>query len=129
MKKPIKRSSAKAKGRNLQNWTASEISRITGYPWGPDEMIAPREGAQPGVDIRLVGDVLLDFNYAVECKWQESWSVPAFIEQAKKGVDDKLTEWMVVMKRSHTNPVVVLDAAHFFDLCKELIEFRRALRD
>ena len=127
-KQRITRASAKAKGRSLQQWTAAEISNVTGHPYGPDEMIASRESAQSGVDIRLVGPAAEDFSYAVECKWQESWSVPAFIRQARKGINDKLLNWIVVMKRSRESTVVVLDAVHFFDLYKELLERRRGTR-
>ena len=52
----IKTSSAKAKGRSLQQWVCQKISDLLNIPWGKDELIASREMGQSGVDIRLIGE-------------------------------------------------------------------------
>jgi hypothetical protein len=83
-KKRIKTSSAKAKGRNLQKWTCQKISELLGIPWGKDELIASREMGQSGTDVRLVEEAQERFPFSVECKYQETWSVPSWIKQAKK---------------------------------------------
>jgi hypothetical protein len=116
-KKRIKTSSAKGKGRELQKWVAEKISLLTGIPWGKDELIASREMGQSGVDVRLIGEALKKFPWSVECKRQENWSVPSWVEQAKKN-EMKGTNWLLVMRRSHKPAVVVLDADVFFDLLK-----------
>lgn len=80
----IKRSSAKAKGRSLQQWACKKISELLDIPWGKDELIASREMGQPGTDVKLVGEAQERFPFSVECKWQESWSVLAWIKQAQE---------------------------------------------
>ena len=55
MKRRIKPSSAKAKGRSLQQWVCQKISDLLGIEWGKDELIASREMGQSGTDIRLLG--------------------------------------------------------------------------
>ncbi len=117
-KKRISISSAKAKGRNLQQWTCEKISELLGVPWGKDEAIASREGAQNGTDVRLVGDVRKRFPFSVECKCQESWSIPAWIEQAKRNQEPGM-DWLLVVKKSRQNPIVIMDAERFFELLKE----------
>lgn len=114
-KKRISTSSAKAKGRTLQQWTCQKISELTGLPWGPDECIASREGSQNGTDVRLVGEVKKQFPFSVECKWQESWSIPAWIEQAKNNQEPGM-DWLLVVKKSRTKPIIIMDAERFFDL-------------
>lgn len=114
-KKRITTSSAKAKGRNLQQWACRQISKILNIPWGKDEMIASREGSQNGTDIRLVGVAKKLFPFSVECKWQESWALPAWIKQAKSNQDPD-TDWLLIVKRNHADPIVVMDAERFFEL-------------
>ena len=38
----------------------------------------------PGQDVRLVGEAKKRFPFSIECKWQESWSLPSWIKQAKE---------------------------------------------
>ena len=115
----IKISSAKAKGRRCQQWVCEMISDVLGIPWGRDEAIAPREMGQSGTDVRLVGQAQVEFPFSVECKWQESWSVPAWIEQARANRKSG-TDWLLIAKSSRNPYVAVLDAEVFFDLCKRL---------
>jgi len=111
----ISTASAKAKGRNLQQWACMRISELTGIPWGKDEMIASREGGQNGTDVRLVGEARQKFPFSVECKWQEVWAVPDWIRQAKNNVLPG-TDWLLIMKKNRMRPVVVMDAQRFFAL-------------
>jgi len=115
MGRKISVQSAKAKGRSLQQWVCKQISAVTGLPWGPDECIASREASQNGTDVRLVGPAKELFPFSVECKWQETWSIPAWIKQAKTNQMPD-TDWLLVVKRSRMNPIVVLDAQRFFEL-------------
>jgi hypothetical protein len=116
-KKRITVASAKGKGRRLQHWTAKKISELLNLPWGYDEVIAPREMGQSGTDIRLVADAKELFPWSIECKNSESWSVPAFIKQAK---ENQLpgTDWLVVMKKNQHEEIIVLDAEVFFDILR-----------
>ncbi len=111
----IKTSSAKSKGRSLQQWTCQKISELLNIPWGKDEMIASREASQTGTDVRLVGEAKEKFPYSVECKWQESWALPAWIKQAQDN-EQEGTDWLLVIKKNRMKPVVVIDAERFFEL-------------
>lgn len=121
----IKTSSAKAKGRNLQNWVCQKISELIKLPWGKDEPIAPREMGQSGTDVRLVGEARTLFPFSVECKNQKTWNMKKFIDQAR---DNCLigTDWLLICKRAsrtqsdRINPVVVMDAEAFFNLLGRL---------
>jgi len=119
-KKKITVSAAKAKGRELQQWTCSMISKITGIPWGPDELIASREGAQNGTDVRLIDKALRLFPFSVECKRQETWAIPNWIQQARSN-QLKGTDWLLVVKKSRQPPIVVMDAECFFKLMEKVI--------
>lgn len=113
--------SAKAKGRNLQQKVAKKIGELLNLPVGPDELIASREGCQNGTDVRLIGEAKEKFPYSVECKAQETWSVHSWIEQAKKN-QEKGMEWLLVCKRNHSHPVVVMDMDAFFKLYEKVLK-------
>ncbi len=118
MKKPISRSSAKAKGRSLQQWACKQISELIDLPWGKDEMIASREASQSGTDVRLVGKAKELFPFSVECKYQETWGVPAWIKQAKDN-QEKGTDWLLIARKNRMSPIVIMDAERFFKLLKK----------
>lgn len=111
--------SAKNKGARLQKWFAQKISDLTGIPCGKDELIESREMGQAGVDIKLIGEARKKFPFSVETKNQETWSVPAYIKQAKQNVMLG-TDWLLVMQRKDTNPVVVMDANAFMRLMRHI---------
>ena len=112
----MKTSSAKAKGRRLQQWVCAQISSITGIPWGPDQPIASREMGQGGTDVRLVGDALDRFPFAVECKYQETWSIPQWVKQAKGNLEEDHLTYLLFVKRNRHEELVVMDARFFFRL-------------
>lgn len=114
-KQRITVASAKAKGRNLQKLVCERISDVTGLPWGKDAPIESRPMGQMGVDVRLDREALKAFPFSVECKFQESWSVPAWIKQAKENQIPN-TDWILVAKRSHEDPVVIIAIDTFFRL-------------
>ena len=118
-KKRIRVSSAKAKGRQLQHWCCEQISKLLGLAWGKDCDIESRPMGQSGTDVRLSKQVIKKFPFSVECKRQENWSVPSWIEQAKKNTLPN-TDWLLVMRRSHKPPVIVMDGEAFFKLLERL---------
>lgn len=121
-KQRISHSSAKAKGKELQRWACRKISELTGYEWGAsgeDKPIESRAMGQHGPDVRMESQVRKLFPYSVETKWQETWNVPGWIEQAKEN-EMEGTNWLLVIKRSRKDPVVVMDADAFFELMKRL---------
>jgi len=117
----ITRKSAKQRGRSLQQYACRKISELTGYEWGSsgeDKPIESRPMGQTGPDVRLDDRVLEQFPYAVECKNVQSWSVPSWIEQAKQN-RWKGSNWLIIAKRNHKRPVVILDADAFFKLLEQ----------
>jgi hypothetical protein len=70
--------------------------------------IASREMGQTGCDIRLTGDALRKFPFAVECKNQEKWSIHKDIEQASHNVNEQHVSWILCYKRNHKQPVIVM---------------------
>ena len=120
-KKRIRPQSAKAKGRQLQQWACQKISELTGFEWGSpgnDKPIESRPMGQSGTDVRMESQVRALFPYSVECKFQETWSIPAWIEQAKENQVEE-TDWLLICKRSRKPPVVVMDAEKFFEILEE----------
>ena len=118
--KKIKISSGKAKARELQKWVCSEVSKLTGIPWGKDLDIESREMGQSGVDVKLRGEVQELFPFSVECKRQESWNVHSWIKQAKDNRKEG-TDWIIFARRSHEDSVVIMDAEAFFKMQQTII--------
>jgi len=117
-KKRISTASAKDKGRRLQKWTCEKISKLTGFDWGKDCPIESRPMGQSGVDVRLESHVLKAFPFSIECKWQESWAIPAWIKQAQTN-EKSGTNWLLVCKRSNEKPIVIIDAVLFFEIMEK----------
>jgi hypothetical protein len=109
--------SAKAKGRIWQKQVACAIGDLLDLPVGYDEVVAPREMGQKGVDVKLTGEAFDRFPYDVECKHCEQWAVPTWIKQAQNNTRQG-RRWLLFLKRKHTPPTVVLEMEHFFELLR-----------
>lgn len=124
---PVKRKqitvqSAKAKGRRLQQLVCEKISHLTGASWGSaggDHPIESRGMGQSGTDVRLESHIKKLFPFSVECKAQETFAIPAWVEQAVKN-QEAGTDWLLVCKRSKKDPIVVMDLDAFFRLLERL---------
>lgn len=117
-------SSAKAKGRRLQQDVARRISELVGIPCGKDECIESRPMGQSGTDVRLSAEARALFPFSVETKASEAWDVPGAIRQAKANTYDG-TDWLVVMKRSREAPVAIMDAEALFKILERLQRLKR----
>lgn len=113
--------SAKAKGRKFQQLVAFRVSELLDIPWGKDELIRSREGAQSGTDVVLIGKAKERFRYSIEAKAQEKWAIHQWIKQAKANQEDD-TDWLLFCKKSREDPVVVMDMEAFFKLCEKGIK-------
>lgn len=118
--------SRKAKGRNLQKWVAKKISNLLGIPWGKDELISSREMGQSGTDVRLIGEAKERFNFSVEAKNQETWSLPAWIKQAKSN-QAKGTDWLLFIKKNRHEEIAVMSAEVFFKIQGEITKLKEKL--
>ena len=106
----MKTSSAKAKGRRLQQkFMQLLIEKLEIDP----EDIESRSMGSGGEDLIMSKAARHKFPFSVECKNQERLNIWSAWEQANsnKGVYEPL----VVIKRNGTTPLVVLDANVFLD--------------
>lgn len=118
----IKVSSAKAKGRSLQQWACQQISTLTGFEWGSsgdDKPIESRPMGQMGCDVRMESHVRAVFPFSVECKYQESWSIHGWLKQAQAN-EQEGTDWLLICRRSRMKPIIMMDAIAFFKILKKL---------
>jgi hypothetical protein len=107
----MKTSSAKSKGRKLQQWVRDLILRL--HPdLEPDDVKSTGMG-QGGEDVQLSPAARKLVPLCIECKNVEKLNVWAAYDQAcehrSKG------EPVVVMKKNHREPLVVVDAEYFFE--------------
>lgn len=109
----MKTSSAKAKGRKLQQWFANLLVERLG---ADEEDIESRPMGSQGEDIIMGKQTRQIFPYSVECKNQEAVNVWKAYEQATENC--KGYEPLVVIKRNRTKPLVLVDAEYFVELHK-----------
>lgn len=117
-KKKITPQSAKGKGRRLQQWVCKKISELTGYEWGSSGTDCPIESrpmGQSGADVRMESQVRKLFPFSVECKYQETWHIPAWIRQAKEN-KNKNDDWLLVVRKNRHDPIIIMDAKRFFEI-------------
>ena len=113
----MKTSSAKAKGRRLQQWFRDLlIEKLDVHP----EDIESRSMGAGGEDLIMARAARSKFPYSIECKNQESVNVWNAYEQAKENSGDY--EPIVVLKRNNTKPLVLIDADYFVRLHNELVD-------
>ncbi len=107
----MKTSSAKAKGRRLQQWVRDQlIEELEVHP----EDIESRSMGAGGEDLIMARAAREKFPYSIECKNQESINIWKSYEQAKENAGDY--EPIVVVKRNNTSPLVLIDANYFIKL-------------
>jgi hypothetical protein len=104
----MKTSSAKAKGRKLQQWLRDKLLAIH-LTLEPDDIKSTGMG-QSGEDIQLSPAARKLIPYTFECKNVEKLNVWAAYDQA---CEHGKGEPVLVMKRNNRNPLVVVDAEHF----------------
>ena len=110
----MKTSSAKAKGRRLQQkFMQLLIEKLDIDP----EDIESRSMGAGGEDLIMSKAARNKFPYSIECKNQEKLNIWSAWDQANgnKG----LYEPLVVIKKNGVRPLVVLDAENFLDMIKE----------
>ena len=110
----MKTSSAKAKGRKLQQWFAKLMVDTLDLH---EEDIESRPMGSQGEDIIMGRESREKFPYSIECKNQEAVNVWKAYEQASENC--KGYEPLVVIKRNRSKVLVVLDAEHFVKLHKD----------
>ena len=111
----MKPQSCKAKGRNLQKWVREQlIEQLDIHP----EDIESRSMGAGGEDLIMARAAREKFPFSVECKNVEKLNVWEAYEQAKANAGTY--EPIVVMKKNHKKPLVVIDAESFIKILKGL---------
>lgn len=106
----MKTASAKAKGRNLQQWVRDKI--LLKYRLlEPDDVRSTGMG-QGGEDLQLSPAARKVFPFSVECKSHKAFAVYGFYEQSKENAGG--AEPLLVIKANHKKPLVIIDADFFF---------------
>ena len=107
----MKTSSAKAKGRKLQQWMRNLlIEKLDVHP----EDIESRSMGAGGEDLIMARAAREKFPLSIECKNQEKVNVWESYKQAEENSKDY--EPVVVIKRNNVKPLVVVDAEYFVSL-------------
>jgi hypothetical protein len=107
----MKPSSAKNKGRLLQNWVVTWILHT--FPdLEPDDVRSTSMGAG-GEDIKLSPAARKLFPYSVECKSRARFALYNDYDQALSNCPDG-AEPILVVKANRRKPVVIIDAEYFF---------------
>jgi len=109
----MKTSSAKAKGRRLQQWFANLLIETLNLD---TEDLESRPMGSQGEDIILGKQSRQIFPYSVECKNQEKVNVWSAYEQAESNC--KGYEPLVVIKKNGKKPLAVIDAEYFVKVHK-----------
>ena len=110
----MKTSSAKQKGRKLQQWMRDLlIQKLDVHP----EDIESRSMGSQGEDLIMARAAREKFPLSIECKNQESVNVWKSYEQAAENSGEY--EPIVVIKRNQSKPLVVIDAEYFVSMFKE----------
>ena len=108
----MKTSSAKAKGRKLQQWVRDYILLI--YDLEPDDVKSTSMGAG-GEDLQLSPAARRVVPLSIECKSYAKMVFYQWYDQAvancKKG-----HEPVVVAKANNRKPMVIVDAEYFFNM-------------
>ena len=107
----MKTSSAKGKGRKLQQWVRDKILS-TFQSLTSDDVRSTSMGAQ-GEDVQLSPKAREFVPYQIETKSYATFAIYKHYEQAAEHGDH---EPLLVIKANHKKPLVVVDAEQFFKL-------------
>lgn len=117
-------SSAKAKGRRLQQWVANKIGKTIDCEVEKDGDIESRPMGQSGSDVILRGVAKELFPFGVECKNVENLSIWKALDQAKE-----YGEPLLFFTRNRTSKYVACRANQFFEMYAELLAYRKGKGD
>ena len=111
----MKTSSAKQKGRKLQQWMRDILIEKLGVH--PEDIESRGMGSQ-GEDLIMARAAREKFPLSIECKNQEAVNVWKSYEQASENSGEY--EPVLVIKRNKSKPLVVIDAEYFVSMFKKV---------
>lgn len=100
-------SSCKDKGRRFQQEIAGKLIDALHIP---AEDVVSRPMGSHGTDIMLSASARHIFPFAVECKRQEKFDVPAWWRQARRHAEKESLLPMLIMRQNRKEPFVMTDA-------------------
>lgn len=109
----MKTSSAKAKGRRLQQELRDSL--LKAFPELEADDVKVAIMGESGVDIKLSPAARKKIPYAFECKNQEKISVWDALKQAEENANNGSTP-SLVFKRNHSKTYIALPLEHFIQL-------------
>ena len=106
--------SRKAKGRRLQNWVRDTLLSL--FPKLTDDDIYCAIMGERGVDIKLSKKAQKVIPYAIECKNKQALkSIYTIMGQAQYNAKETQVP-LAVIKMNQFQPLVIVDAVHFFKM-------------
>ena len=110
----MKTRSRKAKGRRLQNWVRDELLSL--FTTLSDDDIYCAIMGESGADVKFSPNAQKVLPYSIECKNKETFKgIYDIIAQAQSNAKASDVP-IAVIKMNKFQPLVIVDATHFFNL-------------
>jgi len=109
----MRTSSAKAKGRRLQDWLKAQLIARLGLSPQTD-LVRTAVMGESGADVAVIGTLKKSFPFSIECKNQEKYK--GIYDILAQAATHSKMEPLGVIKMNHRKPIVVLDAEVFLDI-------------
>jgi len=103
--------SAKAKGRNLQNWVRNQFIKLGFLPGDVKTAIM----GEPGADVKFSPAVEKAVPYHIECKSRQKFAIYTIYKKAQESIKGE-KPILLVIKQNKERPLVVVDAEDFFEI-------------
>lgn len=113
----MKPQSAKNKGRHLQKWVRDLILEVN--PELKNDDVQSRSMGAQGEDVMLSPAARVWVPFQIECKNKDHVAVYAWYGQAREHGNH---EPLLVIKENFAEPLVIVDAALFFQLLRRVKE-------
>ena len=111
-------SSAKAKGRRLQQWVRDLILDL--FPTLQEDDVKSTSMGAGGEDVQLSPAARRLLPITIECKNKKAFAVYRDYDQATNHSCKSNGEPVLVIKGDRRKPLVVVDATHYFRLLREV---------
>lgn len=121
----MKTSSAKAKGRRLQNNVRKLL--LETLELENEEHIDTATMGESGEDIKLSPTARKKFPFSVECKNQERLNIWSALEQSEQNA--KKYHPIVVFKRNYSKTYIAMELEHFLDVIKENNQLKEHVKE
>lgn len=118
----MKTSSAKQKGRKLQQWVRDEIIKV--FPELTLSDVRSTSMGASGEDVLLSPKARAKFPFSVECKAHAAFSIYTHYEQALSNSTMEAAP-LLIIRGNNKKPLAVVDAKYFINIIGLLESERR----